>query len=116
MVSLLPSRIYDPMLRVRIGYFGAHLFKPMGRHLQIAHSAPEFSDEICEHGPFIAVDTIVGRQSLLKSPRRLSAEVTLSFDVAFIDAAPRRTEQKVSNSARLPTLPRGHFGRKLVFV
>src|SRR5256885_10390723 len=64
-VALLTRGVDHPLLRVCVHHLRSHPVEPLRGQLRVAHSPPEFADEIGEHRPFIARNTLEALQRLL---------------------------------------------------
>jgi len=115
-VSLLPRRVQHPLLRLRINELRRHSAEPTGGDLNIANPPPQLSDEIRQHRPLIASDAIEAGERFLELPRCFTSEEALGLGIAFVDAAPSCSQQKIRHVSRLGALPLSHLRGGLVFV
>src|SRR5688572_29597063 len=105
----------NPMLTLGVRHFVRNAVEPVSGLTQIAHTSPKLANQISEDRPFLDSDSVIAAECLLEAPCRQPAEVSLRFDIIFIDAAPGSTEQKIRNLTRLDSLPLGHLRRGFIF-
>ena len=115
-ISLLTRGVDHPLLRVRVHDFRSDSVEPLRRDLRVSHPSPQLADEIGEHRALIPRHAIEALQCFLEFPPCLTTEEPLRFNVSFVNAAPRRTQQQVRDVPRLHTLPVSDFRGGLVLL
>jgi hypothetical protein len=91
--SLLIGRIHYPLLILQISYLGRYRFEPVCGFASVADSPPQLSYQVGQDCTFFPWNGVICPQCILEHPGGMTPEVTLGFDIAFIDAAPGSAKQ-----------------------